>query len=228
MLAQKAVETAVKHIVARSTKQFFGYGPAERVTIVIQGALVLFATRFSGPGILEALPGSPFGRLAMRHIADLFARTVAPDLAGLAGGEFGVRLRAIDGDLDFESGQSLGIALLDQPLPPPDRPAAPAMARLLTQAVTEAAQAAGIAPPQSAPAVRIGPGALVLWAPDLHLPEGGDTAEAQFGALAAREAFRTRLRAGLVAAAASQGLSAGPCFVVDSETGLVAGTLLTL
>lgn len=44
MLEQRAVEMAVKHIVARSTKQFFGYGPAERVTIVVQGDLVIFAT----------------------------------------------------------------------------------------------------------------------------------------------------------------------------------------
>lgn len=220
MLGQKAVEMAVKHFVARSTKQFFGYGPAERVTIVIQGDLVIFATRFSGPGILEALPQSPFGRLAMRHIADLFSREVAPELVRLARDEFGVGLQAILSDLDYETGQSLGIALLDQPLPPPDLPADPGLVKVLMKALPGEAAAPG-----ALPTVRIGPGALILRAPALVLPEG-DTAEAEFAALAAREAFRSQFRAGLIAGLAGRGLSPGPVFAVNSRAGLVAGALL--
>lgn len=224
MLEQKAVEMAVKHIVARSTKQFFGYGPAERVSVVIQGELVIFATRFSGPGILKALPESPFGRLAMRHIADLFTSEVAPELIRFARDEFGVGLQAILSDLDYETGQSLGIALLEKSLSPSDGPADAELAQICTKSLADAAAAAGF-PPVVPAAVRMGAGALVLRVPALTLPVG-DTAEARFASLAAREAFRGRLRTGLVAGLASRGLSAGPCFVAGGPLGLVAGALL--
>lgn len=226
MLEQKAIETAVKHIVARSTKQFFGYGPAERVTVVIQGDLVIFATRFRGPGILEALPRSPFGRLAMRHIAELFSREAAPELIRVARDQFGVALKAILSDLDYETGQSLGIALLDQRLPPPDRPADPELTRSVTRALAAAAEAVGL-PPTTPPLVRVGPGALILRAPALAFPGVDETAEAIFAALARREAFRTQLRAGLIESLAGRGLpAAGPIFAVNSAAGLVAGALL--
>lgn len=224
MFGQKAVELAVKHIVARSTKQFFGYGPAERVTVAIQGDLVVFASRFSGPGILEALPRTPFGRLAMRHIADLFTREVTPELVRVARDEFGVGLQAIYSDLDYETGQSLGIALLDQPFSPPERPADPQLRLVLTNVLVRATEAAGV-PVVSPASVRMGPGALVLRAPALAFPQGA-TAEDEFAALTAREAFRTELRAGLMAGLAARQISAGPFFAVNSPAGFLAGALL--
>lgn len=213
----------VKHILARSTKRFFGCGPAGQVVTAIQGDLVIFAAEFMGPGILTALPQQPFGRLAMRYIADLYSREVAPELAALARQQFGVTLVEVLSDLDHETGRSLGIALLDQPLPMPDQAAEPELARAVEGALVAALETDV---PPAGVTVRCGPAALVLRAPYLVWPMGA-TADAVFAGLAAREAFRSRLRPGLVAAAAGAGLAPGPVFVAHSERGLVAGVLLT-
>ncbi|HYG57274.1 MAG TPA: hypothetical protein VD902_04340 [Symbiobacteriaceae bacterium] len=205
----------VKHILARSTKKFFGYGPAGRVVTAIQGDLVIFAAEFTGPGILTALPQHPFGRLAMRYIADLYSKEVAPELAILAREQFGVHLRAVLSDLDYETGKAMGVALLDQPLLPVEQPAADDLAR-------EVAGAIGLLP--GAVSVQIGPEALVVRAPALAMPMGA-SAEDAFAALTAREAFRGRLRAGLVAALAARNLPGGPVFVTHSDAGLLAGVL---
>jgi len=162
---------------------------------------------------------------------------VAPELARLADEQFGVKLKAVLGDLDFETGQSLGIAVLDRSLPPLDRPAHPGLTRAVTEALIQARGAMAEANREHVGTtsnsdvdredlqVGIGPSALVVRAPALALPRGV-TAEEAFSNLTLRESFRSRLRTGLIEAMAAQGLRAGAVFVTSSDAGLVAGALL--
>lgn len=232
--SETPVDVAVKHVVARATKQFFGYGPAGRVFTAIQGDLVVFSTEFHGPGILAALPQRPFGRIAMRYIADLFREQVTPEFARLAREQFGVGLEAVLSDLDYETGQSLGIALLDRPLPPLDQPAD----LDLTLAIRTALAASVHGTPNAhlwlgstdpadlaAATVRIGPAALVVRC-NAGLEPPAQTPEAELSTLLVREALRARLRSGIIAALAAVGRQSRAVFVAKEATSLVAGALL--
>lgn len=221
-LAAAPADLAAKHLIAQSTKEFFGYGPKGRAVVAVQGDLVVFATELTGPGVLAALQAQPFGRLALHYISDLFRRQAAADFAAFAGNRYGVGLRAVYSDIDLGGpvGYSLGVARLDRPLPPPARPAPPALAALVRTALAEASGDRLVAGD-----VSLGPALVAVQATPLPLPGGADAA-ATFAALQAWENLHRAWRPALSAALAAARMRHGPVFIVQDAELLLAGALL--
>lgn len=221
-LAAAPADLAAKHLIAQSTKDFFGYGPRGRAAVAVQGDLAVFATELTGPGILQALPEQPFGRLALYYVADLYRRRVAADLGAFATARYGVGLQTVLCDIDLGGpvGYTLGVALLSRSLPPPARPAPPDHAARLRAALAEAA--GGQVQPG---AVVTGPALVALRGTPFPLP-GGDSAAATGAALQAWDDLHVALRPRLSAALSDLGYRHGPIFLVQDEAQLIAGALL--
>lgn len=219
-LGKGPVDLAAKHAIAQSTKQFFGFGPKGRVLGTVQGDLAVFAFETTGPEILKALPASAFGRLAMRHITELYRDHVAQLLA-TAGQQLGVGIRSVLCDLDFAHGFTLGIATLERTLAPMGGPAPAPLARAAAAAL---AQASGGRVAPEAISVQTSPALLTLRCPPLPEPEGEGDAALEFARLEAWDGFRTALQP-LLTEAARPGGRPGPVFAAQDDQGLVAGVI---
>jgi len=225
-LAAAPADLAAKHLIAQSTKDFFGYGPKGRAVVAVQGDLVVFATELTGPGILTALQQQPFGRLALHYVSDLYRRQAAADLAAFATARYGVGIGALLSDIDLGGpvGYTLGIARLDRALPPPARPAPAPLAATLRAALQQAA--GGRVQPGE---VTLGPALLALRATPLPLPAAGATDAAALDTAAALQAwddFHCAWRPALSQALAAAGYRHGPVFLAQDERELITGTLL--
>lgn len=205
----------VKHLIAGSSKSFFGYGPRGQFQTVLQGRLAVFASDLQGPGLMSALAADPFGRLCMRHINHLYVEATTGQLRRLAADQFGLSRLDVVSDIDFDAGLSVGLGIADRALPfaAPDALAPADLAADVTAALGSPAE------------VRLGPFLLVAWADPpagLALPEGHDP-EGTFTFLQAWDALRPRLAERLRAAAPP----ARGTFAALVGGRLVAGVLLT-
>lgn len=208
----------LKHLIAQQTKDFFGYGPKGRAAAVLQERVAVFQTELRGPGLIAALAPDPFGRLQMRQINRLYVGQTAEALRRLAEERFGLRLLAVESDIDFRAGLSLGVAIGDRNLPAAEA-AGPAPAPL----AAAVAQALGVQAE-----VRLGrsllvAGGAVAVAP---APPPGASAEETFAHLRAWDALRTELGDRLAAAGGRCGLRPRGTFVVPAGPGILVGLLL--
>ncbi len=84
--------------------------------MTLQGRLAVFTSPLAGPGVVEALTATEFGRRCMRYINHLYVERGGPELVRVAG-VAGVSLLLIGSDIDFDSQVSVGVALAAEPLP---------------------------------------------------------------------------------------------------------------
>lgn len=213
-----AADLFVKHMVAQQSKAFFGYGPKGRAWALLQGRVAVFATDLQGPGLMAALSGDAFGRLAMRQINRLYVRSTATPLRSLAADRFGITLETVESDIDFDAGLSLGIAVADRDLPTaPSGAPAPAPLGAATRAALRGPADVCLSADLLVARTALPPG---LTAP------AGEDAGATFAFLREWHAFRVDLGERLTAAGAAGGLPSRGTFAAPAGGGLIAGLLL--
>lgn len=228
-LRRTPAEMAVRHVIAQSSKQFFGFGPKGRSQAVVQGDLVVFRTDLTGPRLLDALRESPFGRLIMRQIGDLYRVHMRAELAGFAADHFGVRVLAALHDVDFSGGYTIGVALLDGAgagAPPPPRPSH----REALLAGWRAARAALGLPAEpgadeEAPGARGTPPLVSLRARPLPLPPGAPGPQAVCARLEAWARARDAFADALWAAWPGGRPAGATAFLAQDEERLIGGAV---